>query len=270
MKSLKNKDVIIFIALIPIINAINYFITYSDVTFNSYFLLTFLIDTIQGYFAWLIIRFIILKLEKSHPFLDFTWSRLLKQLFLTCSLGLLVIIITTEILNFIFKTTPVPSSFYKHDIFIYLIWILVINGIYIGIYYYNIWKNSEEILSKERTLKTDGVTVKIGDKNIKIPLNSINGFYVEGGFTFVIDQQSRTNIVDGSLESLESKLPKQLFYRVNRKYLLNRSTIVSFKRIDDGKLELSIALDNDHFPSTIKMSRLKAPDFKKWFSEDLV
>jgi hypothetical protein len=227
-------------------------------------------DTIQGYLAWLIIRYIILKLEKFHPFINFTWQRLLSQLFITCFLGLLVIIITTEILNFIFKSTPVPINFYTHDIFIYLIWILVINGIYIGIYYYNVWKDSEEILSQERTLKTDGVTVKIGDKNIKIPLDMIKGFYAEEGLTYVIEHGSKINIVDNSLESLESKLPKQLFYRVNRKYLLKRTTIVSFKRIENGKLELTIALDQEQFQSTIIVSRLKASDFKKWFSEDLL
>lgn len=227
-------------------------------------------DTFQGYLAWLLIRYLILRLERFHPFINFTWKRLLNQLFFTCFLGLLVIIITTEILNYIFKSTPVPLNFYTHDIFIYLIWILVINGIYIGIYYYNVWKDSEEILSQERTLKTDGVTVKIGDKNIKISLDAIQGFYAEEGLTYVIEQDSKTNIVDNSLDSLESKLPRQLFYRVNRKYLLKRTTIVSFKRIENGKLELKTVLDKEQFPSTIIVSRLKAPGFKKWFSEDLV
>ena len=46
------RDIIFFIIAIPIINAFNYYLTYTKISFNSHTLLTFLIDTVEGYAAW--------------------------------------------------------------------------------------------------------------------------------------------------------------------------------------------------------------------------
>ena len=263
------KDIIVFILLIPIINTINYFITYTNISFNLYFFTTFLIDTLQGYLAWLLIRFVILRLEKRYPLEDFSWKRLLSQLAFTCILGLSVIVLLTELLNAMVKDTPVPNNFYTHDIFIYLIWILVINGIYIGMYYYHVWKTSAANLHKEQTLKSVGISLKIGNKNTKIPLSDVHGFYVEDGSTYIIDQQLKIHLMDNSLDGIEKKVSDKMFFRVNRQFLLKRNSILSYRRIGDGKLLLTIALGNS-FPSEITMSRLKAPAFKKWFMEDVL
>ncbi|HSZ32454.1 MAG TPA: hypothetical protein VK772_04040, partial [Puia sp.] len=58
------KDIPLFILVIPVINAINYYLTYSSIHFNAHTLLTFTIDTIQGYMAWWTIRVIVLQLDK--------------------------------------------------------------------------------------------------------------------------------------------------------------------------------------------------------------
>ncbi len=263
------RDIIFFLVLIPIINALNYFITYTNVSLNLYFFVTFLIDTCLGYSAWLLIRFIILELEKKYPLKNFTWQRLAVQLLLTSVLGLSIIVIVTVAINFFARDTPIPNNFYTHDIFIYLVWILVINGIYIGIYYYHIWKTSEEQLLREQELKTTGVTVRIGAKNTKVPLININGFFAEQGATFIIDQHSKTHLVDNSLEVIERNLSEKIFFRVNRKFILKRNVILSYKRIKDGKLVLTISLGTT-FPTEIIVSRLKAPSFKKWFTEDVL
>ena len=53
------RDVPLFLVLIPCINALNYYLTYSHIAFNWHTVLTFTIDTLQGYAAWLAIRAII-------------------------------------------------------------------------------------------------------------------------------------------------------------------------------------------------------------------
>ena len=63
----QKKDIKLFLVLIPIINLVNYFITYDNVILNTYFFLTLLVDTLQGYLAWLIIRYIIIRMEKKSP-----------------------------------------------------------------------------------------------------------------------------------------------------------------------------------------------------------
>lgn len=259
----QKKDIKLFIVLIPIINFVNYFITYDYVKLNTYFFLTLLVDTLQGYLTWLIIRYVIIRMEKKSPLLHFTFRRLFLQLFYTCLSGLIFIILATELLNAIAKEEPVPLNFYQLDIWLYAIWILVVNGIYIGMYYYLIWKNSEKI----NQLKTDGISVKIGAKNTKIIMNDIYGFYVEDGLSFVIDRNFKTYIINSSLDNLEKILPPSLFFRVNRKFILHRHSITSFKRIENNKLVIALN-ESSFFPDEIYISRLKAPAFKKWFEED--
>jgi len=264
------KDIKMFIILIPLINLVNYFITYDNVILNSYFFLTLFIDTLQGYLTWLIIRYVIIEMEKRSPLLNFTFQRLFLQLFYTCLFGLVFIILATELLNAIAKDEPVPLNFYQLDIWIYAIWILVVNGIYIGMYYYLIWKNSEQNLQKANKLKADGISVKIGNKNTKIAMNDIKGFYVEDGLSLLIDSNSKSFIIDSSLDNLEKIVPPSLFFRVNRKFILHRNSITSFKRIENNKLVVFTLNEGSMFPDEIFISRLKTPAFKKWFEQDTV
>lgn len=264
----QKQDIKIFLVLIPIINLVNYFITYQNVILNSYFFLTLLVDTLQGYLTWLIIRYVIIKMEKKSPLLHFTFQRLFLQLFFTCLSGLIFIILATELLNAIAKSKPVPLNFYQLDIWLYAIWILVVNGIYIGMYYYLIWKSSEQKILKGNQLKTDGISVKIGTKNTKIAMNDIKGFYVEDGLSYLIDNNFKTYIINSSLENLEKTIQPSLFFRVNRKFILHRNSITSFKRIENNKLVIFTLNESSLFPNEIFISRLKAPAFKKWFEED--
>tara|TARA_R110001592_G_C13183107_1_gene751161 strand:- start:5438 stop:6253 length:816 start_codon:yes stop_codon:yes gene_type:complete len=263
------KDIKLFIILIPLINVINYFITYDNIIFNSYFLLTLFIDTVQGYLTWLVIRFIIIKMELRQPLQNFTYKRLFLQIVYTSLGGLFFIIFTTEILNAIVKDEPVPQNFYYLDIWIYFIWILTVNGIYIGMYYYYIWKNSEQKLQNFETLKNKGISVKIGAKNSKISIDAIAGFYVEDGLSFAIDSNFKNYIIESSLDNLEQKLPVKNFFRINRKFILHRNSITSFKKIENNKLLIS-TIGNGSIPNELILSRLKAAAFKKWFEKDIV
>ncbi|GAA4276545.1 LytR/AlgR family response regulator transcription factor [Aquimarina mytili] len=263
------KDNKLFIVLIPIVNLVNYFITYKNITLNTYFFLTLFIDTIQGYMTWLIVRYVIIKMEKKSPLIDFTFKRLFLQLFYTSLAGLFFIIVTTELLNAIAKDKPVPLNFYQLDIWIYEIWILVINGIYISLYYYLFWKKSEQKLQTAKTLNSDGITVNIGNKSVRIALNDVCGFYVEEGVTFILDNTNKTYIINTSLDKLEQRLSSIQFFRVNRKFILHHSAVVAFNKIENKKL-LVLTSPENNLPEELFISRLKAPKFKKWFKQNSV
>ena len=61
-------DVWIFLILIPIISAINYYLTYTNIRFNAFLVMTFCLDTAQGYAAWWVVRIIIRYLDKVLPY----------------------------------------------------------------------------------------------------------------------------------------------------------------------------------------------------------
>ncbi|WP_373398287.1 hypothetical protein V8V91_00535 [Algoriphagus halophilus] len=55
-----HPDILLFLWLIPFISAFNYSLTYSNIQWNGFLLMTYTIDTVQGYLAWLCVRWMIL------------------------------------------------------------------------------------------------------------------------------------------------------------------------------------------------------------------
>lgn len=252
--------------MIPVIKIIDLFLTFSDVTFDKWFFIAFVMNVAQGYACLVPIRWIIRRIEKEN---DGRFSKIAfaKQLLFTFLATVIVCLIVPDGGWLITGTRYGGDNHFVHDIILLFLWIALVNFIYIGLRYHDTWKDSQATLEHERKLKNEGITIKVGDKNIKIPLKDIKGFYVENGVTFVINANFSTLAIDGSLDSMEQKLPPRFFFRVNRKFILHRQSIVSFKRIEDNKLLIS-TLNQEPLPGELPMSRLKAPAFKKWFEAD--
>lgn len=258
------KDIVLFLLLIPFISGYNYYLTYPNIQFNWYTLLTFLIDTLQGYAAWWGVRAIILHLDKKMPYSESPLRRILLQLLLTTALGLMIIIILTELVNAIAKDTPVHPSFYRFDIFIFIIWFLVINGIYIAMYYSSVLRQVEQARREEQKVRVEGFLVKQGKQNLSIAFEYIEGFYVDGDYTILVSNQKKKYLLDQSLDKIEKTIPVAYFFRLNRQFLLHRQLITGFNRIENGKLNVLLQ-PSDYFPKFIQVSRIKAPAFKMWF-----
>src|SRR3954467_13559243 len=94
-KKVKYNDILFFLVLIPFINALNYYLTYTNIPFNSHTLLTFLIDTFDGYVAWWGLRSVVIYLDKRLPYEVNPLKRILIQLLFTSIVGLLIIIALT-------------------------------------------------------------------------------------------------------------------------------------------------------------------------------
>lgn len=74
-------------------------------------------------------------------------------------------------------------------------------------------------------------------------------------------------MIDQTISALEEVLDPSVFFRANRKYLVNIHFIRGFKVVDRVKLELTlkVAVKDDH---RIIISQRNAASFKKWISED--
>lgn len=262
-----SREFYIFFVLIPFINAINYSITYTGIKFNSYFLMTLGIDTLQGYMTWLLVRWTIFEMEKKSPLLPFRTKRLVMQLTFSSFLALSAIALSTELINLFAKSTPVPLDFYTHDLVVYLIWILVINAVYVGIYFYGHYSRSEAKLIKETSFETKYITVTSGKRQHKISFTDIRMIYVSKGYYFLTDTTKTSYLINYTLDQVEEKLPSRYFFRVNRSYLLHRRTIFSYHKIADKRLQLTTVFDVD-LDTPLVVSRLKAKSFKAWFFQD--
>lgn len=257
-------DVTLFLIFIPFISAFNYYLTYTNITFGWFLLLTFTIDTVQGYIAWWAVRAFIIRLDRRWPLKKEPLKRVGVQLFVTLIIGLAIISVLTEITSLIAKGKTAPLSFYTIDLFIIGVWFLVVNGIYIGLRYYNEWQRSEAIREEENRIKNDGILVKQGKQEIRVAFNNIAGFVVEDEYVAVCLVTGNKYLLDQSLDKTEKTVPTTFFFRINRQYLLHRQMITGFRRSDNGKLLVQLQPHNN-FPSEIQMSRIKAPAFKGWF-----
>jgi hypothetical protein len=267
---LRYPDITLFLVLIPCISAFNYYLTYPVIRWGWYLAFTFAIDTCEGYLAWWAVRSIILYLDQRMPYDSGTTKRIFVQIILTTAIGLVIIILLTELVSWIVNGKPAVMNFYTEDIFIISIWFLVINGFYIGYHYYRQWKTLVEERKEEKREIPEGIVVRYGKQNFRLLFENVAGFYVDGEYVVVSSVHSngaaKKYYIDQSLDQLEKALPSSLFFRLNRQYILHRQMMEGFKKEESGKLGVMI-IQHAHFPSHVSVSRLKANAFKSWFNQ---
>lgn len=257
----------LFLILIPCINLINYYLTYTTIQAGWRLPVTFLIDTLQGYAAWWAVHSVIRHLDRRFTYKSNLWQRLVLQGVLTTAVGISVIIILTELVNKLATDSPVPANFYTHDIFLFFIWILLINGIYVGAHLYAELRRTEQTRQLANLVQSPGFLVRSGKQRLVVPYLEIAGFCVEDEYTLLITGQSKRYVLDQSLDKVEESLPGEWFFRLNRQLLLHRQMITGFRRLDNGKLSVSLKAGIG-FPDQTPVSRTKAVVFKRWFIPD--
>ncbi|WP_224488960.1 LytTR family DNA-binding domain-containing protein [Robertkochia flava] len=260
-----SPDIKLFLILIPLIAGFNYYLTYSNIRLNGFLLLTFTLDTLQGYMAWLSVRHLIILLDEKLPFHFQPSKRILVQVFFTTLVGLLVISLTTEMLSLIFKGEFASVDFYTFDLFIISIWFLVINGIYLTLYFHN-----RSIIPTEHegmaVRKPEGLTVRAGNKEVLVPFGEIFHICRDGDYTLIETFEAEQYFLHISLKELENSLPTFDFFRLNRGVIMNRKSIKGFHVMETRKLEIIFFETKKVVNTQAFVSRTRAPEFKKWFA----
>ncbi|MFY8035609.1 MAG: LytR/AlgR family response regulator transcription factor [Cyclobacteriaceae bacterium] len=259
-----HPEVVIFLICIPFISAINYYLTYSNIKLGGFLILTFSIDTAQGYLAWWFVRKFIFFLDGKWPYITHGAKRIALQIVGTMAIGLTVIALTTELVSLIAKGKPALPSFYSIDLFIIGIWFFVINGIYIGLYYYNLWQQTIATKQHEQKNAPEGLLAKNGKQELLITYEDIFAIAVDQEYVVAHLQNKKKYYLDQSLDKLEMTLPSHSFFRLNRQTIIHRQVVSGFKREENGKINV-ILKPNDFLPTEIMVSRIKAPAFKVWF-----
>lgn len=262
-----HPDIPLFLILIPFISAFNYYLTYSNIKFNGFLLLTFSIDTVQGYMAWWAVRKIIIYFDNKWSYESGGVKRILVQLFATMIVGLAIISAATELVSWIAKGKPAPSNFYLVDLFIISIWFFVINGIYIGLYYYRQWRMSEDRRLEENKIKAGGLMVRQGKQDLMVSFSDLAGLFVDDEYVAACHRSGQKYYLNESLDKVEKLLPSLSFFRLNRQYIIHRQLITGFKRAENGKIQVLLQ-PHSSFPPEIPVSRTKAVAFKQWFRPD--
>jgi two-component system, LytTR family, response regulator len=108
------------------------------------------------------------------------------------------------------------------------------------------------------------IIIKRGVENIILKLEDILFFYTENKIVYLLDKDRVKYLYDKKLCDLEEILDPQVFFRANRKYILNINYIKSYRTYEKVKLSVECKVPDTHH--YIIISQEMAPVFKKWIA----
>ena len=106
--------------------------------------------------------------------------------------------------------------------------------------------------------------VKRGADYVSIKTEDIAYFYAAHKLVCMVDNKGQKFILDQSLSDIETQLDATLFYRVNRKYLINMSAIKRIKTYPKSKLLLEV---EPPLHEEIVISQENVTAFKQWMGQ---
>lgn len=105
---------------------------------------------------------------------------------------------------------------------------------------------------------------KLGARLVSVPLESVAFFYTKDRLQYIKTQKGQDYLIDRPLDEIENSLDPSRFFRANRQFILNYSSIQKTQAWLNGKLRVCV----DPAPyEEIIISRLRSADFRKWLGE---
>jgi len=107
--------------------------------------------------------------------------------------------------------------------------------------------------------------IQIGEKIRKIEVSEIAYFFVLEKSIYLKTFQGNAYPVDFTLDKMEGMLNPEMFFRINRKYLVNMESISNMVAYSRGRIKLELRpKTDDEFDSIVSIDR--SSDFKKWMN----
>lgn len=103
--------------------------------------------------------------------------------------------------------------------------------------------------------------IKVGEKIKSIPIEEIVAFYSLEKATYLHTAGKRSYCVDFALDHLENIVDPDLFFRINRKYLVSIAACSNITAWSNSRLKLKIEGVEDQ---EIIVARERVQDFREW------
>lgn len=103
--------------------------------------------------------------------------------------------------------------------------------------------------------------VKVGDKIKSIPVEDILVYYSQEKASFIRTTDKHTYCIDYTLDQLEPMLDPEIFFRINRKYIVSIDACTNILAWTNSRLRLKIEGIDD---SDIIVARERVQEFKNW------
>jgi DNA-binding LytR/AlgR family response regulator len=138
----------------------------------------------------------------------------------------------------------------------------------------NHFVNSHELASSHPSLpdylsnqdrKRSRILVRKGVEFQAVRVEDAGYFFTEHKLIFLVDKENRKYMAEKSnLSELEEELDKNIFYRANRKYIINANYIKRFKPLEKSKISVELVLPVNE---EIIISQENSANFKKWIAQ---
>ncbi len=129
--------------------------------------------------------------------------------------------------------------------------------------------NSQQNLQIEQVINMlskkykERFTVKIGEHIKLISTPDILCFYSSEKATYIFTKEKRNYLLDFSLDKLENLINPKIFFRVNRKFIININAVKDIIAYSNSRLKINI---QDFSAEEIIVSREKVNKFKEWLA----
>jgi DNA-binding LytR/AlgR family response regulator len=113
--------------------------------------------------------------------------------------------------------------------------------------------------------KKSRILVKRGMEFQTVRVEDVCYFFTEHKLVFLVDKENRKYMAEKSnLSDLEEELDRNVFYRANRKYIINANFVKRFKPLERSKISVELILPVNE---EIIISQENSASFKKWIGE---
>lgn len=106
--------------------------------------------------------------------------------------------------------------------------------------------------------------VKMGDTISSIKTEEITHFISEDGLVLLATENGKRYVIDYTLDTLETLISSDSFFRINRKIILNISSIQKVSSYFNGRLKINANFLNE---DDCIVSRERVNDFKAWLDK---
>ncbi|MGN6532259.1 MAG: LytR/AlgR family response regulator transcription factor [Ginsengibacter sp.] len=122
--------------------------------------------------------------------------------------------------------------------------------------------SSHKVINYLNEKKKRRMIVKKGNENILMKPEDITFFCSENKTVYAFDSFGKKYVVDKNLYELEQQLDPDIFFRINRQYILNVNFVKSYRTFEKVKLQVVLKSPTDQ--NHMIVSKETAPSFRKW------
>jgi len=123
--------------------------------------------------------------------------------------------------------------------------------------------NILRLIDQSKQKGRNRIVARKGTEFIALGTDDIAYFFTEHKIVFVRDFSGRQMIVDQNLGELEAELDPEVFFRLNRKFIVHSKAIERFKP-DNGKILVFLKPD---VKEDVHVSKETAPEFRRWIGK---